>query len=208
MLSLFHPATGQMRVKGVAQSTNAVLHPWLKEQVTQILSALPPVPESAVLPEPQNRALWEGWQAGLTRKFSLLSSALPPLRLLLIWDNLTGHSSADVLVWLMRQGVMVLFTPIAGSWLNLCESAQRIVVRRALQGQSFDSAEAVMSALESAARGWNADPTPFVWGGKRAERRQRARAHREQHRLGGSGGFTRRPVRRRWDGGYARSRDK
>jgi hypothetical protein len=32
--------------------------------------------------------------------------------------------------------------------------------------------------------GWNADPTPFVWGGKRVARRQRARERR--HRLGGS----------------------
>ena len=39
------------------------------------------------------------------------------------------------------------------------------------------------------------EPTPFVWGGKRQQRRQR---HREKrHRLGGSGGYTRISVRRR-----------
>ena len=52
-----------------------------------------------------------------------------------------------------------------------------------------------MDWLAEAARGWNADPTPFEWGGKRAARRQRARARR--HALGGSGGYTRRPIRRR-----------
>ncbi len=201
MLTLLHPATGELRVKGVERSTNAVLHPWLREQITQILAALPE-PLLPGLAESQNRADWESWQAGLAVKFSLLSCGLPPLRMLLIWDNLVGHWNADLLIWLMRQGVMVLFTPIAGSWLNLCESAQRIMVRRALQGQSLETPQAVMTALEAAAAGWNRDPTPFEWGGRRAQRRQRARARREQHRLGGSGGFTRRPVRRRWNGAY------
>ncbi len=195
MLTLFHPATGAVRVKGVARSTNAILHPWLKEEVSQVLAALPRPIE---LPQEQNRARWERWQEGLGVKFTLLSE-LPPLRLLLVWDNLTGHWNADLLVWLMRQGVMVLFTPIAGSWLNLAESIQRILVRRGLSGQSFDSHEAVMSSLEAVARGWNADPTPFVWGGRRKARRDRAR---ERHRLGGSCGFTRRPIRRRWSGSY------
>jgi hypothetical protein len=39
--------------------------------------------------------------------------------------------------------------------------------------------------LEGVAQGWNLDPTPFEWGGKRAARRQRSRARR--HALGGSG---------------------
>lgn len=206
LLSLFHPRTGQIRVQGVTQSTNAILHPWIKEQVRAILSTLPELQPSEVLSASANRARWERCQAGLSVKFSLLSSDLPPLRILLIWDNLAGHWNADLLVWLMQQGVMMLFTPISGSWLNLCESAQRIVVRRALQGQSFESPASLISALESAAIGWNADPTPFEWGGKRAARRQRAR--NVYHRLGGSGGFTRRPIRRRWNGSYSCSQAK
>ena len=206
MLTLLHPATGELRVQGVERSTNAVLHPWLRKQITEILAALPEA--LPVLSEAQNRAAWESWQEGLAVKFSLLSCELPPLRMLLIWDNLIGHWNAEMLIWLMRQGVMVLFTPIAGSWLNLCESAQRIVVRRALQGQHHQTPESLIVSLEAAAAGWNVDPTPFEWGGKRAQRRQRARARREQHRLGGSGGFTRRPVRRTWNGHYAGQRDK
>jgi hypothetical protein len=31
MLTLFHPKTGEVRVKGVTQSTNAILHPWVKD---------------------------------------------------------------------------------------------------------------------------------------------------------------------------------
>lgn len=39
--------------------------------------------------------------------------------------------------------------------------------------------------LEAVARGWNCEPTPFIWGGKRQARRERARQRR--HALGGSG---------------------
>ncbi len=30
LLTLFHPVSGQVRVKGVTSATNAVLHPWLE----------------------------------------------------------------------------------------------------------------------------------------------------------------------------------
>jgi hypothetical protein len=52
-----------------------------------------------------------------------------------------------------------------------------------------------MDWLAEAVRGWNADPTPFEWGGKRHARRQRA--YRRLHPLGGSGACTRKPIRRR-----------
>jgi hypothetical protein len=29
ILTLFHPTSGQVRVKGVTQSTHAIIHPWL-----------------------------------------------------------------------------------------------------------------------------------------------------------------------------------
>ncbi len=32
LLSLFHPSTGQLRVKGVTQSTNAILHPTVRDK--------------------------------------------------------------------------------------------------------------------------------------------------------------------------------
>jgi hypothetical protein len=94
--------------------------------------------------------------------FTLLHD-LPPLRMLLIWDNLTGHHSAELLCWLMSQGVMVLFTHLGGSWLNLAESIQRILVRRALSGTHPKTLQEVIGWLEAVARGWNRDPTPFEW---------------------------------------------
>lgn len=65
----------------------------------------------------------------------------------------------------------------------MAESVQRIIVGRALSGQHPQAVQQVIDWLEQTVTGWNADPTPFVWGGKRKQRRERARLRR----LAGSG---------------------
>jgi hypothetical protein len=154
-----------------------------------IIAALPPldeIPDAAA-----NRAAWARWQAGLSVRFTLLE-ALPPLRGLLILDTLAGPKSATFVCWLMAHGIMPLYTPISGNGLNRAESIQRILVGRALAGQHPDSPSQWMEWLEAVAHSWNARPTPFVWGGKRALRRQRARERR--YSLGGSGAVSRQPI--------------
>lgn len=193
MLTLFHPATGQVRVKGVTSTTNLVLHGWLKQELSAILASLPPPP--ALDPVAQ-RAIWASWSEGLTVK-PPLPADLPPLRLLLILDNLAGHKTPAFVEWLMRQGILPLYTPLGGSWLNMTESVQRILKSRALNGTTPTSPQEVISWLEATARGWNADPTPFVWAGKRKLRRQRAYARR--HPLGGSAAISKRPIRFRFN---------
>jgi hypothetical protein len=186
LLTLFRPATGEVRACPVTAAPNAVLHPWLKQEMSAILAAMSP-PDPAA---PGRRvAEWE-WRE---RSLWVLEH-LPPVRLLLVWDNLTGHQTPEVLNWLVARGVWPLFTPLGGSWLNLAESVQRIVVQRALAGQHSHSAHELMAWLAAAVAGWNAAPTPFVWGGQRAVRRQRARERR--HALAGTGGFTRTPISR------------
>ena len=115
--------------------------------------------------------------------------------MLLVWDNLTGHHTPNFVLWLFAHGIMPLFTPLGGSYLNIAESVQRILKRRALDGQHPKTSEEIIAWLEATARGWNREPTPFVWGGKRKARRDRERQRR--HTLGGSGAYTRRPLRRR-----------
>jgi hypothetical protein len=146
LLTLFHPASGQVRVKGVTSAALAAL--------------------------------------------------VTPLRLLLVLDNLTGHKTPRLVLWLVEHGVMPLYTPLSGSWLIMAESIQRILVRRALAGQTPTSPDDIIDWLEATARGWNADPTPFVWAGKRQLRRERSRQH-HRHALGGSGACARRPLHRR-----------
>jgi hypothetical protein len=58
----------------------------------------------------------------------------------------------------------------------MSESIQRILQRRALAGQSPETPDEIIEWFEATARGWNRNPTPFVWGGKRAARRERSRA--------------------------------
>ena len=191
LLTLFHPADGLVRVKGVTSSANAVLHPWLKQELTEILAQLPEPP--ALAPDaPQ--AQWDRWFEGLTQR-PALPSPLPPIRLLLVLDNLKGHKSTDLLQWFFAHGIIPLYTPFGGSWLNMAESIQRILERRALDGQHPTTPAEIIDWLEATARGWNQTPTPFEWGGKRAARRLRSRQRR--HAVGGSGACTRRPIRRR-----------
>ncbi len=192
LLTLFHPASGKARVRGVGSCSNRVLHSWLKQELADILANLPTPVETADVAA--NRTVWEGWREGLSERV-ILSEELPPLRLLLVLDNLAGHKTPDFVVWCFEHGIMPLYTPLGGSWLNMAESFQRILKARALAGQYPRTPEEIIARLEAMAAVWNAAPTPFEWGGKRAVRRARSRARR--HELGGSGACTRRPMRRR-----------
>jgi hypothetical protein len=174
LLTLFRPATGTVRAKGVTTAPNTVLHPWLQAELTEILAAMPEV----TIPDQERpeAARWKTWLGHEPRQ------PLPALRLILIWDNLAGHLSWSIVRWLFEQGVMPLYTPLSGSWLNLAEALQRIIVRRAFSGQHPQTTEEIITWLEDTVAAWNEDPTPFAWDGKRRERRHRAR----QRRLGGS----------------------
>ena len=159
LLTLFHPADGQVRVKGVTSTSNAILHPWLKAALSEILAMLPKATEDQVCAA--NRAAWLVWQAGLTQP-STVPAALPPLRMRLIWDNLAGHATPELVLWLFSHGIMPLYTPLSGSWLNMTESVQRILKRRALAGQHPQTAEESISWRDATARGWNRNPPPFA----------------------------------------------
>ena len=180
LLTLFRPATGQVRAKGVRRATNAVLHPWLKTELERVLAALPPV----TAPEAE-RPLLAQWQTWLG-PYRYGPLPLPPLRLILGWDTLAGHRSTELVLWLYAHGVLPLDTPLSGSWLNRAESVQRILVRRALAGHHPQTPEQIIAWLEATVAGWNAQPTPFTWHGKRYDRRQRARL-RHYQRLAQSG---------------------
>jgi hypothetical protein len=140
------------------------------------------------------REVWLQWQHGLSVRITLPDKP-PRLRMLLVMDNLAGHHTPSFVGWLFKHGVMPLYTPIGGSWLNLAESMQHILVQRALAGQHLQTPADIIENLQQAARAWNEDPTPFTWGGRRYARRHRARER--LHRLAASGACAVRPVRRR-----------
>lgn len=185
LLTLFRPATGEVRATGVTSAPNAVVHPWLKEELTAILATCAPPP-----PDGTAGRRWSDWD--WHPDAPLLDQHRPPVQALLVWDNLAGHHTPAMVDWCAERGILPLYTPIGGSWLNMAESLQRILVHRALAGHHPQSAQEVIDWLEATVRGWNAAPTRFHWGGKRAARRARTR----RHALGGSGAYTRRPIRR------------
>jgi DDE superfamily endonuclease len=192
ILTLFHPATGRVHVRPAVSGTNLVLHGWLKETLAEIVTALPAGAEPS---DPAvTRALWRAWQEGLAMCFTL-PEHLPPLRVLLVWDNLAGHKTPEMVLWLCRHGIMPLYTPLGGSWLNMAESIQRLLKRRALDGQQPPSPAEIGTWFEQTAEAWNRQPTPFVWNGKRRQRRRKPPGD-GQHRLGGSAAYTRRPLHR------------
>jgi DDE superfamily endonuclease len=195
LLTLFRPADGRVRVEGVTACPNAVLHPWLKRELAAVLDALPP---SSL---PADRAAWQRWQAGLSRPITLPAD-LPPLRMLLVLDNLAGHRTPELVLWLFAHGVMPVYTPLSGSWLNMAESIQRVLKGRALDGQQPTHPGEIIGWFAAVAAHWNRDPTPFEWGGGRTARRKRQRHRR--HPVGGSGATTRRPLGRR--NGYAHAK--
>lgn len=179
LLTLLHPATGQVRARGVTSSANVVLHPWLRTELTAILADLPPAPDLPTDDLPAVRR-WETWLEALPPE------PLPPIRLILIWDNLAGHKTPTLVRWLYQQGIVPLYTPLSGSWLNMAESVQHILKERALAGTHPQTSAEIIAWLEATVRGWNRTPTPFVWGGKRKERRERARLRWRARRLQGS----------------------
>ena len=188
LLTLFRPATGTVRAKAVEHTTNAVLHPWLQGELTAVLPTTTS-PEDAPV---EFWRQWSTWGWTLERLAEYTAAPAVAVALLLILDNLQGHHTKAFVAWCLERGIALLYTPVGGSWLNMAEAIQRILVRRALTGQHYPSAGAVMAALEAVVRGWDRDPTPFHWHGKRWERRRRARERR--HPVGGARVYTSRPI--------------
>jgi hypothetical protein len=181
IMTLFRPSTGMLNAKGVLWVTNAILHPWLKEPLSAMLTTIEKAHPRAELPPEAERAPGAQWKSWLWPHET--DKGLPPLRIILVLDNLAGHLSCDLVRWFFEHGVMPLYTPVGGSWLNMAESVQRIIVPRALAGQHPKNPQQIIDWLEQTVEGWNEHPTPFVWNGKRRRRRERARVRR----LAGSG---------------------
>ncbi|MGI8687855.1 MAG: transposase [Thermomicrobiales bacterium] len=111
LLTLLRPATGEVRGTGATRTTNAVLHPWVQAEMTESLATLPTAPVAEA--DRPLAARWATWLGHEPR------DPFPPLRLILVWDNLAGHLSWPIVDWLFQHGVMPLYAPLSGSWLNL-----------------------------------------------------------------------------------------
>ncbi len=145
-----------MRATGATHPPNAVRHPWLQAELTPVLATLPAVTTSEGERPPLAR--WARWLERPPR------APLPPVRLILIWDNRAGHLPPAVVEWRFHHGILPLYTPLSGSWLTRAEALQRIIVRRALAGQHPQTPQEISPWLEETVAGWNAAPTPLHLG--------------------------------------------
>jgi len=146
VLTLFTPPSGHTQAKGLLRCTHVVLHPWLKEALSEQLDALS---EPTTGPDPEaGRQLGESWFEGLSRP-PPLPDELPPLRALLVMDNLAGHNTPSLVQWPLEHAIRPLDTPPGGSRLNMSESIQRILQRRALAGQSPETPTEIIGKWRS-----------------------------------------------------------
>ncbi|HEY1348003.1 MAG TPA: hypothetical protein VGF67_00085 [Ktedonobacteraceae bacterium] len=116
-MALFRRATGKVMAKGVPSVTNAVLHPWLQEQLLSILASEEEarnqgdrtpalLVQREVAAHCQQWETWPGWR---------LSEHSPAVRMLQVWDTLAGHRSDEMGRRLFEHGMMPLYTPLSGS---------------------------------------------------------------------------------------------
>jgi hypothetical protein len=100
VLTLFRPATGQVRARGVHSASHAVLHPWRKAELLGLLEhlAAPPLPVCVPLSK-DHLVLRTGYRWWWSYEHP---KPPPALRLILLWDHLKGHLSYDVVRWLLH----------------------------------------------------------------------------------------------------------
>lgn len=123
LLTLLHPATGEVRAQAVTQTTNAVLHPWLQEELSAVLppaappaGELSPVPTGAVegaAPDAWHAWATWGWTPDRLAQYTTTPALL--VTLLLMLDNLKGHYTKDFVAWCLERGIALLYTPLGGS---------------------------------------------------------------------------------------------
>src|SRR5258708_33033912 len=58
LLTLFRPATGHLRAKGVLSAPNVVLHPWLQRELSEVLAEIEKQQPRETLPLESLRPLW------------------------------------------------------------------------------------------------------------------------------------------------------
>ena len=82
----------------------------------------------------------------------------------IVLDNLSTHTTPDVLAWLEKNpNVTFHFTPVGSSWLNQIETWFGIITRQAIRRGTFTSVRALTAQITDYINSWNANPRPFTW---------------------------------------------
>ena len=81
-----------------------------------------------------------------------------------VLDNLSTHSTPDVLAWLTENpNVHFHFTPVGSSWINQIETWFGIITRQSIRRGTFTSVKALLNRIRAYINHWNTNAEPFVW---------------------------------------------
>ncbi len=82
LLTLFRPATGHLRAKGVLSAPKVVLHPWLQGELSEVLAEIEKKQPGETLPPESQRRLYA--KVG-KRGWAILPATPPSLRYAVCW---------------------------------------------------------------------------------------------------------------------------
>jgi transposase len=81
-----------------------------------------------------------------------------------VLDNLSTHTTPDVVAWLQRNPhVHFHFTPVGSSWVNQVETWFGIITRQSIRRGTFASVTVLIKQIRDYIAHWNANPKPFTW---------------------------------------------
>lgn len=81
-----------------------------------------------------------------------------------VLDNLSTHSTPDVLTWLTENpNVHFHFTPVGSSWINQIETWFGIITRQSIRRGTFTSVKALLNRIRDYITHWNTNAEPFHW---------------------------------------------
>lgn len=76
-----------------------------------------------------------------------------------VLDNLSTHTTPDVLAWLEKNPhVHFHFTPTGSSWMNQIETWFGIITRQAIRRGTFSSVQVLIRSIRDYITTWNANP--------------------------------------------------
>jgi len=81
-----------------------------------------------------------------------------------VLDNLSTHTTPDVVAWLEKNGhVHFHFTPVGSSWINQIETWFGIITRQSIRRGTFSSVKVLITQIRDYIARWNTNPNPFEW---------------------------------------------
>jgi len=81
-----------------------------------------------------------------------------------VLDNLSTHTTPDVMAWLKRNPhVRFHFTPVGSSWINQIETWFGIATRQSIRRGTFTSVNVLITQIRHYITHWNTNPKPFEW---------------------------------------------